>query len=537
MRPISFLILLIGLAGCSSLSSLLPATSTPWHAPATAINQTPGTPVMITTTPSGSASDAPHISTDAWLMFQHDRQHSGFSSGVGNIDPAVGPHVRWTYQAAPVTSPDMRWISSFPLGDLDGDGTLEVVVTTPDGIADQTPHVIALKDAPGENPPVRVLWDVPIEVKSGGVDQTSAALVDANGDGLLDVVFSAGDGVLRALRGTDGSLIWQHDTGRRLETGPVIADLENDGSKEIIQAADCLLDGCPAGGALFVFAARSASGTENPPLWSVGFDRPVGPMQPAVADLDLADGANQEAIITGHGAMLTVLWRFSTGDIVRHEFDIRALDPSLPADLGTVAISSTPVMTFLNQTGQVAVFAWMPDPGTPAISHVSAVALNAHMPAGEVTFDPLWKRNDNVWQSSPAVVPSGNGVPVLIAGTGFGVGEDGSAGCATVTGGVVAFDLLGASTWAQNFTSPEGAVGGSAAVADLNGDGKLEAVIALGCGGRLMAFDALTGARAWSFPLGDRTYGSPSIGDLDGDGFAEIVIGSYDGMITALGGE
>jgi outer membrane protein assembly factor BamB len=106
-----------------------------------------------------------------------------------------------------------------------------------------------------------------------------------------------------------------------------------------------------------------------------------------------------------------------------------------------------------------------------------------------------------------------------------------------VTGGVVMFDLLGALTWTQDFSPAEGAVGGSAAVADIDSDGNLEAVIALGCGGRLIAFDALTGTQEWSFPLGDRTYGSPSIGDLDGDGFAEIVIGSYDGMVTALGGE
>lgn len=72
------------------------------------------------------------------------------------------------------------------------------------------------------------------------------------------------------------------------------------------------------------------------------------------------------------------------------------------------------------------------------------------------------------------------------------------------------------------------------AVADLDGDGKPEIVVALS-DGRLYAFNA-NGVEQWSVSLGDvaDTYGNhvmngaPVIGDLDGDGKPEIVVGSMD---------
>ena len=76
----------------------------------------------------------------------------------------------------------------------------------------------------------------------------------------------------------------------------------------------------------------------------------------------------------------------------------------------------------------------------------------------------------------------------------------------------------------------------SIALADVDDDGRLEAVIGTGCGGDLLAYDAITGAPEWQMPLGPKTFGSPSVGDLNHDGHLEVVIGSYDGRVYALGG-
>ncbi|MBR9989060.1 MAG: T9SS type A sorting domain-containing protein, partial [Gemmatimonadetes bacterium] len=60
---------------------------------------------------------------------------------------------------------------------------------------------------------------------------------DVSGDGLPDVVFGTSGGLLEALSGLDGSLLWSvnlaadyGDTRFELDHAPVIADLDGDGS-------------------------------------------------------------------------------------------------------------------------------------------------------------------------------------------------------------------------------------------------------------------------------------------------------------------
>ncbi|MBN2054103.1 VCBS repeat-containing protein, partial [bacterium] len=84
----------------------------------------------------------------------------------------------------------------------------------------------------------------------------------------------------------------------------------------------------------------------------------------------------------------------------------------------------------------------------------------------------------------------------------------------------------------------------SPALADLDGDGDLE--IILGCGNynggdparsRLFALNADgTDVAGWPVNMPDTLYASPAVGDLDGDGLPEIVIGCYDGNIYAYRG-
>jgi hypothetical protein len=73
----------------------------------------------------------------------------------------------------------------------DGDGTLEVVVTTSDN-SGAANRIIALKDESGETPPVSAMWvyTASLYTSPWGVDQYSAALADADGDGLLDVLLT-----------------------------------------------------------------------------------------------------------------------------------------------------------------------------------------------------------------------------------------------------------------------------------------------------------------------------------------------------------
>ncbi len=74
---------------------------------------------------------------------------------------------------------------------------------------------------------------------TGGNVFRGAAISDIDGDGTLDVAFGCDDGILRAVRGDSGQLLWQYDLGSHygntfeMDNGPVIADFDGDGKLDI----------------------------------------------------------------------------------------------------------------------------------------------------------------------------------------------------------------------------------------------------------------------------------------------------------------
>lgn len=483
---------------------------------------------------------------EPWPMFHKDEQHTGVAIGTGDIDPSAGPAVRWTY---PVTDPpteadflSYRWYSSFPLGDLDGDGTLEVIVTTADNSGERD-RVIALKDMPGQDPPVCALWTFDSPDPPGmwrGFDQYSAALADADSDGLLDVFFTSKNGFVRALRGTTGEVLWEFDTDHFIEAGPMVTDLEDDGAQEIIVATDCspgpeCVQQGAQGGALYVFAANPQGG--SPVLWSLEFPYKLDSAEPALGDLDPNDRSPKKAMVFGSwGGFLHVLWRNPDGTIVSDEFDIRRLEPG-GHGLPNAVIRSSPLLADFGD-GPTAIFGWMPDWTIGTEARISAVRLSADMRGGQVTFTPLWSIDRDDWKSSVALLPVRVDAPLVVTGYGIGttVGTGNYGACEPPMGGIIAIDpRTGKIVW-ENVYQDEGNVRGSSAVADIDSDGQLEVLLTVGCFGKLYAYDGATGREEWGFQLGPRTIGTPSVGDLDGDGYLEIVVPSYDGRVWVLGG-
>ncbi len=113
-------------------------------------------------------------------------------------------------------------------GDLDGDGKPDVVVAW-------LPHkVSAFRGTDGSE-----LWtrDLNADYPTNIPVFSSPALGDVNGDGLLDIAIGAADGKVHVLKNTDGSNLnanWPKQTGQRVNATPALGDVNSDGQLDIV---------------------------------------------------------------------------------------------------------------------------------------------------------------------------------------------------------------------------------------------------------------------------------------------------------------
>jgi hypothetical protein len=179
----------------------------------------------------------------------------------------------WSYPAG-------HRFSDVAVGDLDNDGTLEVVFV---GWSSSTGwRVFALRAASGN-----LVWSYPLSNKG------DVALGDLDNDGQLEVVVIYEGGGVIALR-HDGSLYWQRTFTCTVSSwklnSPAIADLNGDGLREIVI-------GCP--NQLTVYALR---GTDGSTLWSY-----------SNASTRSQSSSRKIGDIDGDGALEVVLSSYHTG--------------------------------------------------------------------------------------------------------------------------------------------------------------------------------------------------------------------------------
>ncbi len=125
---------------------------------------------------------------------------------------------KWTYKS------NYAVASPVSVGDIDGDGFCEVVFTS-------FYQVLALKHDGSK------LWQY--DIPEYGQSFRGVALSDFDDDGLPDVVFATDNGLLTAVSGLTGKLIWSvnlgNDINKKLEIdhAPIVGDMDGDGFKDV----------------------------------------------------------------------------------------------------------------------------------------------------------------------------------------------------------------------------------------------------------------------------------------------------------------
>lgn len=111
------------------------------------------------------------------------------------------------------------------LSDLNGDKILDIVTGSEEGI------LYALNGKDGE-----IIWEA--QAGYGAYDQTgfvaTAAFFDATGDGIDDIFIPSRDEVFRVINGKTGKIIWSYKGDSGMHGTPIIVDVDNDGNPEVI---------------------------------------------------------------------------------------------------------------------------------------------------------------------------------------------------------------------------------------------------------------------------------------------------------------
>lgn len=360
------------------------------------------------------------------------------------------------------------------LADLDGNGTLEVIVA-----ASQDGRLFCLDNAG------RVRWALGIDDGTPGGLQATPSAVDYDGDGQREVFFVTRGGTAGCVSAS-GELIWRRDLDDGMDyTGPVLADINNDGRIEILFGSES--------GTLYCL------GDAGEILWRYQGDGPIRGI-PAVASHPPSGTMRVYTIFSGgREACLS-----SGGDLVWYH------DEPMPRK----ERRSGPAIGDLDGDGTLEMVS-----ATDDFRVIVRDALT-----GEERW--RWKGDHNVDQThSFALVDfDGSGRLDIVCGDGSGQGGPGHV-----------YRLRnGEPRWTAD---AGGSVVQGPCVGDVDGDGALE-ILVCSRSRRLICFSE-AGEEKWSVPFDTEIITTPAIGDLDGDGTVEIVVTSKDRSVYcfSLGGQ
>ncbi len=336
------------------------------------------------------------------------------------------------------------------LYDLDGDGAREILFgTRRTGLwcLDSAGQPRWSSDRHGE------LWTTPRVVE---------LLPSSPG---LEVLVAGDDGALSCLS-AEGAELWRrHLGGEALRSTPTVADLDGDGTLEVL--------GCTSRRGLLV-----CLGADGTPRWELLLE---GRVDAATAAADLDRDGRLEVLVPVESRLACV----------------RAGEELWSVEVGGRQINNMPACADLVGDADL------------------EVVIGGH--GGRILC--LRADGEELWSFDAATRVSTTAALVDLSGDGR------LELCATTRGGVIlCLDAEGGLVWRLETGTPSES---PPAIADFDGDGRPE-LVSVSDNGQVVGVSA-DGRLLWRYDMaGSGWYGGPAVADLDGDGRLEVVAGSAE---------
>ncbi len=313
----------------------------------------------------------------------------------------------------------------------------------------------------------------------GLVEWEFSAVEDLDGDGLNEVIVGNwSTTTLYCLNGSDGTEKWSFATGSWTSSSPAIADVDEDGDKEVVF-------GCND---YNVYCLDGATGTQE---WSFNTGTAVKTNSPTAADID---GDGHLEIVIGSGEHLYCLngsdgtqkWVFTPGDTVE----------------------SCPAVADLDGDGHMEVVVGSFDHNIYCLDGATGTEEWSYSTYGQV-------------RSSPAAADlDGDGHMEVVVGS-----QDHYVYCLNGTDGT------------QKWVFPTmHYVNSSPAIGDVDGDGRMEVIMgSLDC--NVYCINGSDGTERWRYGTPSYVQTPGSLVDIDGDNKLEFLVPQYGDTLYCLNAE